>query len=164
MPLPQSVYDLLALIKSRGGHMLVAEIPERLQNALDICRGKLRLIRVACAGTIDAPPVAYLTNQGLAELARHAESGEQRLAANGAKVKPEDVRAELRELGRREGEVLTATYLALTGGWDISSADLTKAFKAGELTYRLKVGKTYAYLYTELCRLRDRRADRKDKA
>jgi hypothetical protein len=95
--------------------MPVAEIPEQLQNALDICRGKPLLVRVACCGTFDSPRVAYLTTQGRAELARHAECGEQRLPANGAKVKPEDVPAELRELGRREGPVLTATDLAMTG-------------------------------------------------
>jgi hypothetical protein len=164
MPLPQSAYELLALIASRGGRMLAAEIPKRLQNALAICRGEPLLVRVARVGTFEAPPVAYLTNQGRAELARHAESGEQRLPANEAKVKPEDVPAELRELGRREGPVLTATYLAMTGGWEISSVELTKAFKARELTYRLKVGNAYAYLYTELFRLRERRAERKDKA
>jgi hypothetical protein len=98
------------------------------------------------------------------ELARHAESGAQRLPANGAKVKPEDVPAELRELGRADGPILTATYLATTGGWAISSVDLTKAFQTRELTYRVKVGNAYAYLYTELFRLRERRADRKNEA
>jgi len=106
--------------------------------------------------------VGGTSHQGRAELARHAESGTPRMPANEAKVEPEDVPAELRELGRADGPILTATYLAMTGGWAISSADLTKAFQAHELTYRLKVGNTYAYLYTELFRLRARRADRKN--
>jgi hypothetical protein len=93
-----------------------------------------------------------------------ATSTDPRLPPNGAKVKPKDVPPELRELGRSDGPVLTATYIAMTGGWDIRSAELTKAFQARELTYRLKVGRTYAYLYTELFRLRDRRAARNDDA
>jgi hypothetical protein len=93
-----------------------------------------------------------------------AERGDQRMPANGAKVKPEDVPAELRDLGLANGSVLTATYLAMTGGWAISSVELTKAHRAGELTYRLKVGRAYAYLYTELFKLREKRADKKDRA
>jgi hypothetical protein len=164
MRLFPSQYELLALIASCDDWMPVAEIPERQQKALDMCRGKPVLVRVVRCGTIDAPRLANLTAQGRKELARHAECGEQRLPANGAKVKPEDVPAELRELGRPEGQILTATYLAMTGGWEISSVELTKAFKDQELTYRLKVGKSYAYLYTELFSLRERRANRKGEA
>jgi hypothetical protein len=105
---------------------------------------------------------------------RHAEttdqgegtdaSGKRQMPANEAKVKLEDVPAELRDLGLLNGPVLTAPYLATTGGWDIRSVELTRAYKADELTYRLKVGNAYAYLYTELYTLRERRADRKDEA
>jgi hypothetical protein len=88
-------------------------------------------------------------------------SGEQRLPANEAQVQHADVPAEFRELGRADGPVLSSTYLAATGGWDFSSAELTKAYQDKELTYRLKVGRAYAYLYTELFRLREKRAARK---
>jgi hypothetical protein len=88
-----SQYELLALIASCDGWMSVAEIPERLQKALDMCRDKPVLVRVVRCGTFDAPRLANLTTKGRAELARHAERGEQRLPANGAKVKPEDVPA-----------------------------------------------------------------------
>jgi hypothetical protein len=93
-----------------------------------------------------------------------AKSGDQRMPPNEAKVKPADVPTELRELGRPDGPILTTTYLAMKVAWNFSSVDLTKAYKAGELTYRLKVGRTYAYLYTELCRLREKRDDRKSNA
>jgi hypothetical protein len=87
---------------------------------------------------------------------------DEHLPANGATVRPEDVPAELRELGRPDGEILTATYLAENCDWNFSSPDLSKAYQAGVLTYRLKVGNQFAYRYTELCRLRVRRADRED--
>jgi hypothetical protein len=93
-----------------------------------------------------------------------ATSSDPSLLPNGAKVNPEDVPAELRDLGRSGGPILTATYLAMTLRWNISSVELTKAFQSAELTYRLKVGRTYAYRYTELCRLLDRRAARNDDA
>src|SRR5260370_42446183 len=109
MPSQPSVYELLTLIASRGGRILVAEIPEPLQHALAICRAKPLLVRVARVGALNAPAVAYLTTQGRAKLALHAERGQQRIPANEAKVKPEDVPAELRELGRPVGPVLTAT-------------------------------------------------------
>jgi hypothetical protein len=96
-------------------------------------------------------------------ISRHTAANrteEQRLPANGARVPLAEVPAELRELGRAEGPALTSTYLGSTGGWDFSSAELTKAYQDGELTYRLKVGRAYAYLFSELFRLREKRAGR----
>jgi hypothetical protein len=90
-----------------------------------------------------------------------AKSGDQRIPPNEARVKPAEVPAGLRELGQPDGPILITTYLAMKVAWNFSSVDLTKAYKAGDLTYRLKVGRTYAYLYTELCRLREKRADKK---
>jgi hypothetical protein len=155
-------------------------IPGHLRNALAICRrDPAKIVPVPVAGAIclyefpdtkhDRPDTTWkVTLQGNAVLAFHRESeaprGGQGLPMNGSKVNPQDVPAEFRELGRPEGAVLTAPYLATTGGWEISSVELTKARDAGELTYRLKVGRAYAYLYTELFRLREKRADRKDEA
>jgi DNA modification methylase len=104
MPLPKSVYELLTLIASRNGRMLATEIPATLKNALDICRGKPLLVRVARVGTLDAPAVAYLTSQGRAELALYAESDEQRIPAHESKVRPEDV--PIGSLGSGHVEVL----------------------------------------------------------
>jgi hypothetical protein len=75
MQYPKSVYELLDLLKKRDDWMPVAEIPDRLQNALDICRGEHLLVRVASVGPLGAPPIAYLQKQGRAELALHDESG-----------------------------------------------------------------------------------------
>src|SRR5260370_34534350 len=100
MPSQPSVYELLTLIASRGGRILVAEITEPLQNALAICRGKPLLVRVARVGALNAPAVAYLTTQGRAKLALHAERGQQRKPANEGKVNPDAVATELPERGR----------------------------------------------------------------
>jgi len=111
------------------------------------------------AWLISAPATAFVA--AIAPTAPEGRSGDQQLPANEARLKLADVPAEFRELGRRDGSVLTSTYLAETGGWDFSSVELTNAYQAKELTYRLKVGRTYAYLYTEMYGLREKRAARK---
>lgn len=79
------------------------------------------------------------------------------LPENGEPVAEEDVPAEFREGGVLAGAPLTAPYLADATAWDFSSVDLSNARKAGALTRWLKVGKPNAYLFSELCAMRDRR-------
>jgi hypothetical protein len=102
--------------------------------------------------------VTRLQEWATARAAMTTSSQAQQLPANEACVQRANVPAELRELGRADGVVLTSSYLAATSGWDFSSTELTKAYHSGDLTYRLKVGRAYAYLYTELYRLREKRA------
>ncbi len=90
--LPNSVYELLGLLSSRGGRMLDTEIPGHLRNALRICRREPPLIvpvPVAGAMFADKRPTTWkLTPEGEGVLALHleteaestpseAESGEQ---------------------------------------------------------------------------------------
>jgi hypothetical protein len=117
-------------------------------------RGIVRAIAIGTSyGHLQVNPIVV-------EIVRQID--EHRPPANEAKVGPEDVPAELRELGLPDGAILTATYLAKNLDWNFSSPELSKAYEAGVLTYRLKVGNQYAYRYTELCKLRVRRADRED--
>jgi hypothetical protein len=102
--------------------------------------------------------VKKLQEWATARAAVTKSGGEQQLPANEARVLPVEVPAMLRELGRADGRVLTSSYLASTGGWDFRSPELTKAYQRKDLTYRLKVGRAYAYLYTELYQLREKRA------
>jgi hypothetical protein len=80
---------------------------------------------------------------------------------NGAKVKPDDVPAECRERGQHEGAILDAPYLAETNAWNFTSVELTDAINSGELTYRIKVGRPYVYRYDELCKLREKRKEKR---
>jgi len=79
MSLPESVYELLELFDSRGGRMSDSEIPERLRNALEICRGPRQLIvPVPFVGSMLGPPrdtIWKLSPGGKSTLALHREAG-----------------------------------------------------------------------------------------
>ena len=91
-------------------------------------------------------------------------SGPGDLPKNEAKVKPEDVPAQLREHGKPEGEILTVPYLAKNSvEWGLKKSYISQAYTKGKLTYRLKVGPAFAYLYTELLALRQTLTDNIDR-
>jgi hypothetical protein len=142
----------------------------KLRDAFELCHGDdlIHLYRrpVAGVGSVSQNPNrVFLTAQGRGVLARRRMEGTtpaKPRPQNGAKgVKPEDVPPECRELGQPNGSILSATYLAENTTWDISSKELSQATKAGELTYRIKVGHAFVYRYDELCQLRDRLKARK---
>lgn len=66
-------------------------------------------------------------------------------------VNPEDVPARFRERGEPDGEILTTTYmLKMKGIWCFPHRTwFHRKYEKGELTERIKVGNTYAYLYCE---------------
>jgi hypothetical protein len=96
----------------------------------------------------------------LQKQAPHHHDGETALPADGTKVEPEDVPAAFREGGRSGGKILTATYLGVEPAWNITSVELTKAYKEKQMTHRIKVGRSFAYLFKELYALREARAAR----
>jgi hypothetical protein len=73
MSQPESVYELLELLLSRDSPLPLDEVPRRLKNALDIARTD-QLADVKACGTIDAPRLVYLTQQGRAARARRVET------------------------------------------------------------------------------------------
>jgi hypothetical protein len=157
MALPQAHVRILELAHKKT---LRDDVPPDLQEALTDLK-TAGLVKVEAGNMID-PQRLHLTRSGAWHwLEAKSKTGDQGLPANEAKVKPEDVPAALREGGQPNGQILTASYLGKNVSWDFSSTELTKANKAGELTYRLKIGRAYAYLYAELCTLRDKRAERK---
>jgi hypothetical protein len=81
---------------------------------------------------------------------------DEQLPVEGAKFIEEEVPPSFREGGKPEGAVLTANYLADSLNWLLNGPYLTKHY-GKELTTHIKVGRTKAYLYTELLVLRDRK-------
>ncbi|HQZ65465.1 MAG TPA: hypothetical protein PLY87_10340, partial [Planctomycetaceae bacterium] len=92
---------------------------------------------------------------GLNKLIKWAKSEipeEVEALENGQKVKPEDVIAEFREGRKPDGEILTVPYLIKSVDWPDfkNSKQFSDATDAKLLTRWIKVGRAYAYLYTEL--------------
>jgi hypothetical protein len=89
---PKCVYELLGLLRSRGGRILETEIPERLRIAIPICRGGNPLIAaVPVAGAMFAPrpPTTWkLTREGDAVLALHLVSEADRASTEAASERP----------------------------------------------------------------------------
>lgn len=72
---------------------------------------------------------------------------------NDAKVAEEDVPPEFREKKKPNGRILTTSYLIGDLDWPFKRrSDFTKAYPT-KLTRRIKVGRTFAYLYDELSAL-----------
>ena len=70
---------------------------------------------------------------------------------NGQKVEEKDVTAEFREGGKPTGTILTSTYLIESDDWYFKyPKQFTEAMSAQRLTRWIKVGRPFAYLYTEL--------------
>jgi hypothetical protein len=80
------------------------------------------------------------------------------------KFDEENVPAEFREGGERDGAPLTGPYLAKSSDWDFRPPYLSGHYWPGKLlTHRIKVGHAGVYAYTELLALRKHR-NRKGKA
>ncbi len=133
-------------------------------------RQRLRSLVEAAAMMPEAPAVPFdavdVAPRTVAELvtlvktlrdwAREADAeaeseDDSELPPNESRVKLEDVPAALRESKKTDGEVLTVPYLIDDPQWPFGNkVEFTRAYDANKLTYRLKVGRAYAYLYDEL--------------
>jgi hypothetical protein len=124
-----------------------------LVSPLDRWRSDMRALR-ALAEWKERQPTAV---RG-AQAAGPRRSG---LPPTGAKMDPKDVPADFRELGEADGPILTAPYLKDKTKWGFSSAYLSKHRGPGkDLTTYIRVDGAYAYLYRELCTLRDKKTAR----
>jgi len=73
---------------------------------------------------------------------------------NEARVEPEDVPPEYREKKEPNGEILAPPYLIGNPEWPFENPnEFTRAYHDTKLTRRIKVRRSYAYLYDELCAL-----------
>ncbi len=93
LSLPEVVFELLALLSSRGGRMPIAEIPDHLQNALLICKREPRLVvYVPVAGALNAnalrPKTLKMTSEGEGVLALRHEVMAERTPLEAAGNKP----------------------------------------------------------------------------
>jgi hypothetical protein len=93
---------------------------------------------------------------------QHATADHECLPEDGTKVEYCAVPATHRENGRPGGQVLSADYLASNRAWNFNSVDLIRAYRARDLTHRIKVGRAYAYQFAELCALRLKRQNKRN--
>ena len=98
--------------------------------------------------------VCELTSKGRLALEKKPVVGPE--LVNGQKMDETDVPPEYREGGKRDGPILSGTYLKNSTAWNFTPTELTRARESGKLTRWIKVGAAFVHRFDELCAMRDK--------